>query len=90
MNSPLRETPLHSRHVALGAKTADFGGWDMPIEYAGVLVEHEAVRTAAGVFDVSHMGQAYLAADDGRHETVARALEGLVAADVVGLSVTYA
>ena len=57
MNSPLRETPLHSRHVALGAKTADFGGWDMPIEYAGVLVEHEAVRTAAGVFDVSHMGK---------------------------------
>ena len=57
MNSPLRETLLHSRHVALGAKTADFGGWDMPIEYAGVLVEHEAVRTAVGVFDVSHMGK---------------------------------
>lgn len=57
MNSSLRQTPLHSRHVALGAKTADFGGWDMPIEYAGVLVEHQAVRSAAGIFDVSHMGK---------------------------------
>lgn len=57
MTSGLRETPLHSRHVQLGAKTADFGGWDMPIEYTGVLVEHEAVRTAVGIFDVSHMGK---------------------------------
>ena len=57
MNSPLHQTPLHSRHLALGAKTADFGGWDMPIEYAGVLVEHQAVRNAAGIFDVSHMGK---------------------------------
>jgi len=57
VNSGLRETPLHGRHVALGAKTADFGGWDMPIEYTGVLVEHEAVRTAVGIFDVSHMGK---------------------------------
>ena len=57
MNSPLRETPLHSRHIALGAKTANFGGWDMPIEYTGVLVEHQAVRGAVGIFDVSHMGK---------------------------------
>jgi aminomethyltransferase len=53
----LRMTPLHSRHVEAGAKTADFGGWDMPIEYEGVLAEHAAVRTAAGIFDVSHMGK---------------------------------
>jgi len=52
----LRETPLHSRHVALGAKMADFGGWDMPIEYAGTVAEHTAVREDVGVFDVSHMG----------------------------------
>ena len=52
----LRETPLHSRHADLGAKMADFGGWDMPIEYAGTVAEHTAVREAAGVFDVSHMG----------------------------------
>ena len=52
----LRHTPLHSRHVALTAKMADFGGWDMPMEYAGTLTEHTAVRESAGVFDVSHMG----------------------------------
>jgi aminomethyltransferase len=56
-NQDLKTTPLHSRHVALGAKTADFGGWDMPIEYSGVVAEHTAVRTSVGVFDVSHMGK---------------------------------
>jgi aminomethyltransferase len=58
----LLRSPLHDRHVALGAKLADFGGWEMPIEYTasggGVLKEHEAVRTAVGVFDVSHLGKA--------------------------------
>ncbi|HEY0485155.1 MAG TPA: glycine cleavage system aminomethyltransferase GcvT [Mycobacteriales bacterium] len=53
----LRRTPLYERHRALGAKTADFGGWEMPIEYAGVLAEHAAVRGSAGVFDVSHLGK---------------------------------
>ena len=52
----LRQTPLHSRHIDLGAKMADFGGWDMPIEYAGTVAEHTAVREDVGVFDVSHMG----------------------------------
>ena len=52
----LRRTPLHSRHTDLGAKMADFGGWDMPIEYAGTVAEHTAVREDVGVFDVSHMG----------------------------------
>ena len=56
-DAPLKQTPLHARHVAAGAKTADFGGWDMPIEYEGVVAEHTAVRTAVGVFDVSHMGK---------------------------------
>jgi aminomethyltransferase len=53
-------SPLHDRHVAAGAKFADFGGWSMPIEYAGggVLAEHTAVRTGAGLFDVSHLGTA--------------------------------
>src|SRR5918998_402401 len=53
-------SPLHDRHVALGAKLADFSGWSMPIEYAGggVLAEHTAVRTAVGLFDVSHLGTA--------------------------------
>jgi aminomethyltransferase len=53
-------SPLHDRHVALGAKLAAFGGWEMPLEYAhgGVIKEHTAVRTAVGVFDVSHLGKA--------------------------------
>ncbi len=52
----LRKTALNSTHRRLGAKMVDFGGWDMPVEYAGVTQEHMAVRTAVGVFDVSHMG----------------------------------
>jgi aminomethyltransferase len=56
----LFRSPLHQRHVALGAKFAAFGGWEMPLEYAGggVLREHASVREAAGVFDVSHLGKA--------------------------------
>jgi aminomethyltransferase len=60
----LLRSPLYDRHVALGAKLADFGGWEMPIEYGasggGVLREHAAVRDAVGVFDVSHLGKARL------------------------------
>ncbi|MEH1101290.1 glycine cleavage system aminomethyltransferase GcvT [Micromonospora sp. CPCC 205561] len=56
----LRRSPLHERHTALGAKSAPFGGWEMPLEYAGggVLREHAAVRAGVGVFDVSHLGKA--------------------------------
>ena len=56
----LLRSPLHDRHQALGAKFAEFGGWEMPLEYAhgGVLKEHTAVRTGVGVFDVSHLGKA--------------------------------
>lgn len=56
----LLHSPLHDRHLALGAKLAEFGGWDMPLEYAGggVLAEHKAVREAVGLFDVSHLGKA--------------------------------
>jgi aminomethyltransferase len=53
----LRHTPLHLEHQSLGAKCADFGGWEMPIEYSGAVAEHQAVRTAVGIFDVSHMGK---------------------------------
>lgn len=53
----LKHTPLHERHVGAGAKMADFGGWDMPIEYEGVVAEHTAVREQCGIFDVSHMGK---------------------------------
>src|SRR5579863_8592888 len=53
----LRKTALNHVHRRLGAKMVDFGGWDMPVEYSGILAEHEAVRTRAGLFDVSHMGE---------------------------------
>lgn len=55
--SVLRATPLNRVHRASGAKMVDFGGWDMPVQYSGILDEHHAVRTAAGLFDVSHMGE---------------------------------
>jgi len=53
----LRRTPLHDRHVALGARMVPFAGWEMPVQYEGVIQEHKAVRNDAGVFDVSHMGE---------------------------------
>jgi aminomethyltransferase len=53
----LRKTPLNAIHRESGARMVPFGGWDMPVEYSGLIAEHMAVRTAAGVFDVSHMGQ---------------------------------
>jgi len=53
----LRRTPLYSRHVAAGARLVPFAGWEMPVQYEGVIPEHRAVRTDAGVFDVSHMGE---------------------------------
>jgi aminomethyltransferase len=53
----LQRTPLHDRHVALGARLVPFAGWEMPVQYEGVIEEHRAVRTDAGVFDVSHMGE---------------------------------
>lgn len=52
-----RRTPLYERHAALGARLVDFAGWEMPVQYTGIQEEHRAVRTSAGVFDVSHMGQ---------------------------------
>jgi len=53
----LQRTPLHDRHVAAGARMVPFAGWEMPVQYEGVIPEHRAVRTDAGVFDVSHMGE---------------------------------
>src|SRR5579863_4057429 len=53
----LRKTALNSVHRGLSAKMVNFGGWDMPLEYSGIIAEHQAVRTRAGLFDVSHMGE---------------------------------
>src|ERR1700693_454737 len=57
MAQTLLRTPLYERHVALGARMVPFAGWEMPVQYEGVIQEHRAVRTDAGVFDVSHMGE---------------------------------
>ena len=57
MSQTLLQTPLHDRHVALGARMVPFAGWEMPVQYEGVIQEHRAVRADAGVFDVSHMGE---------------------------------
>ena len=77
----LLKTPLHALHVELGAKMVPFAGYDMPVQYpAGVLKEHLHTREKAGLFDVSHMGQAFLAGSD-----PAKALERVTPADVVGL-----
>ena len=52
-----QRTPLYETHVRAGARMVDFAGWEMPVQYAGILEEHEAVRTRVGIFDVSHMGE---------------------------------
>ncbi|MGB3810294.1 MAG: glycine cleavage system aminomethyltransferase GcvT [Parvibaculum sp.] len=81
----LEVTPLHALHIELGAKMVPFAGYDMPVQYKdGVLTEHLHTRASAGLFDVSHMGQAYLVGPD--HETVSRALEALVPGDILGLT----
>lgn len=53
----MKQTPLHDKHVALGAKLVEFSGYEMPIQYSGIMQEHQAVRKSAGLFDVSHMGE---------------------------------
>ena len=82
---PLRKTPLHAEHLALGARMVPFAGYEMPVQYAdGILAEHNWTRTHAGLFDVSHMGQAILQGRD--HAATARALEALIPADILTLA----
>jgi aminomethyltransferase len=84
--TPLRCTPLHALHIRLGARVAPFAGYDMPVQYpAGILKEHLHTRAAAGLFDVSHMGQIVLRPRLGRIADAARALEALVPADILAL-----
>jgi len=81
----LKRTPLHDLHLALGAKMVPFAGYDMPVQYKlGVMKEHLHTRAAAGLFDVSHMGQVILRGDD--PQAVALALETLVPVSVAGLA----
>ena len=59
-----KKTCLYDKHVALGALMSPFGGFDMPIQYSGIVDEHQAVRQACGVFDVSHMGEVLISGND--------------------------
>jgi aminomethyltransferase len=81
----LRHTPLYEEHKALGARLVDFAGWEMPVQYEGIKAEHEAVRTAAGLFDVSHMGEVVI-----RGPQAEEAVQRLVTRDVSRLSVGQA
>src|SRR5277367_6279250 len=77
----LRRTPLHALHLELGGKMVPFAAYEMPVQYpAGILKEHLHTREKAGLFDVSHMGQAFLSGAD-----PAKALERVTPADVIGL-----
>ena len=83
----LKRTPLHDLHVRLGARMVAFAGYDMPVQYpSGIIKEHLHTRAAAGLFDVSHMGQIALRPRSGRVEDAARALETLVPGDMLGLA----
>ena len=84
---PLKRTPLHALHVASGARMVPFAGYHMPVQFpAGVLKEHLHTRAAAGLFDVSHMGQLVLRARSGDTADAALALERLVPQDIVAIA----
>lgn len=81
----LQKTALHSVHRSLNAEMVDFGGWEMPVEYSGLIAEHQAVRTGVGLFDVSHMGEIQL-----RGPASLSALQQLTMNDVSKLQVGQA
>src|SRR6185437_15442101 len=83
VSDELRRTPLEAEHRALGAKLGPFGGWLLPIEYSGTLAEHAAVREAAGVFDVSHLGKLEVRGD-GALDALQRSLTNDVSRVAVG------
>ncbi|HXI84769.1 MAG TPA: glycine cleavage system aminomethyltransferase GcvT [Verrucomicrobiae bacterium] len=81
----LKRTPLYAAHLECGAKMVAFGGWEMPVQYSGILAEHTAVRERVGLFDISHMGEFLVAGPNAE-----RALNGLLTNDVTKLSVGQA
>jgi aminomethyltransferase len=86
-NSPLKTTPLHALHLSSGGKMVPFASYDMPVQFAaGVLREHLHTREAAGLFDVSHMGQIALRPKSGKLENAALALERLVPQDILSVA----
>src|SRR5271170_709678 len=78
----LKKTALFAVHQKLGARLVDFGGWHMPVQYSGIIEEHKVVREAAGVFDISHMGEFFI-----RNETGCEVLNRLLTNDVAKLAV---
>src|SRR3954466_1822101 len=84
---PLKRTPLHGLHLARGGKMVPFAGYEMPVQFStGVLREHLHTRNAAGLFDVSHMGQIALRPMSGKVEDAALALERVVPQDIFGVA----
>jgi aminomethyltransferase len=81
----LKRTPLYQTHLALGARMVEFGGWDMPVQYSGILEEHRAVRDSAGLFDIDHMGQFEVKGPD-----ALPFLQGLVSSDIAPLQLNTA
>ena len=81
-DAPLKKTPLHATHHKLGARLVGFGGWHMPVQYSGIMEEHKAVREAAGVFDISHMGEFFVSGANAK-----AFLNGLLTNDVEKLEV---
>ncbi|NTZ42659.1 glycine cleavage system aminomethyltransferase GcvT [Altererythrobacter sp. SALINAS58] len=77
--------PLDAWHRANGARMVEFAGYYMPIQYSGIVAEHDWTRSSAGLFDVSHMGQLTLSSDEGAEEDAATALERLLPGDIAGL-----
>jgi aminomethyltransferase len=78
----MKKTPLHGQHQKLGARMGEFGGWDMPIQYAGILAEHEQTRTKTSVFDICHMGEFELSG-----ETALQDLENLLTCNIQTLEI---
>src|SRR4029077_9852460 len=78
----LLQTPCHSWHVAHGGRMVDFAGWDMPVQYNSIVAEHHAVRRAAGLFDIAHMGRLKFTGPN-----AAKCLDYLVTNDVFSLAV---
>jgi len=74
-------TPLYGEHIALGARMVDFAGWQMPVQYASIIEEHNAVRTGVGIFDVSHMGEFRVSGPD-----VTEALQRIMTNDLDRIS----
>ncbi len=84
-DAPLRRTPLYDEHRRLGARIVPFAGWEMPVQYRGLVEEHRAVRTAVGLFDVSHMGEMFLSG-----EYAGQVLDYLVTSDLSKVAVGQA